>query len=347
MELERRVIDAEQAQVRVEAAGDGKKIVGYAAVFNSNSKPMKTDSGRVFVERIAPGAFANAIDKGDDTKATIQHDPNTILGRRSKGTLRLAEDQKGLRAEIIPPDTTLGNDTIKQVERGDLDKMSFAFRSAEDSWERCSDGTYTRTLKSVSGLSDVTLTDRPAYTATSVSLRMADEAITALEEKRAALKPAVDKVVDQFIDVVTAEKPSEKRFTFVIADKPAEKRFTSTVMQDDNSVIYACDCCLSQAQSLGRYLESLIRRIESVEGEPNDTDQRALDDLADELMDLRGKIKDAAIALEAAGAEEEPEEASVGEASYSDEEAKALRTKAEMGTLSMAEVDAIFAKIVK
>src|SRR4051812_13150212 len=79
---------------------DKRTIVGHAAVFNS-----PTDLGW-FREQIRPGAFAESV-KVDDVRALFNHNPDHVLGRNKAGTLKLAEDDKGLAIEITPPDTQL------------------------------------------------------------------------------------------------------------------------------------------------------------------------------------------------------------------------------------------------
>src|SRR5690606_3218537 len=74
-------------------------IVGYAAVFDT-----PTDIGGFFREQIRAGAFGRAL-QSSDVHALFNHDSNVVLGRSRAGTLRLAEDAKGLRVEIDPPDT--------------------------------------------------------------------------------------------------------------------------------------------------------------------------------------------------------------------------------------------------
>src|SRR5712691_11070343 len=129
-------------ELRVVDGPNGRpRIVGYAAVFNS----LSHDLGG-FRERILPGAFTDALAANEEVLALVNHDPKLIVGRRSVGTLSVKQDQKGLWAEIDPPNNTLGNDTIENVRRKDFNGMSFRFpRGAKDSWSE-SGGETVRTL---------------------------------------------------------------------------------------------------------------------------------------------------------------------------------------------------------
>ena len=98
------------------------KIVGYAAVFDT----LSGDLGG-FREKIARGAFADSLANNDEVHALYNHDSNILLGRRGAGTLRLLEDDHGLRIEIDPPNTTDGNNVVELLRRGDLASMSFGF----------------------------------------------------------------------------------------------------------------------------------------------------------------------------------------------------------------------------
>ncbi|EIQ76315.1 prohead protease, partial [Shigella flexneri 1235-66] len=51
-----------------------------------------------------------------------------LLGRTRSGTLKLEEDETGLRFELTPPDPSTGRDVIELVKRGDISGMSFGFR---------------------------------------------------------------------------------------------------------------------------------------------------------------------------------------------------------------------------
>ncbi len=176
LEAERRTDEVERRvhQGRVEirtAEGGGQKLDGYAAVFNQET--MIGSSQWSFREQIAPGAFSEAIEQ-DDVRALFNHDENYVLGRNKSGTLRLAEDDEGLRYEIDPPDTSAGRDVVSLVARGDVDGSSFAFRVIEDSWEYPKDpASGQRPLRTVLKveLFDVSPVTYPAYPQTTVSAR--------------------------------------------------------------------------------------------------------------------------------------------------------------------------------
>lgn len=164
--IERRNLSV--GELRTITDDDGlRHIIGYAAVFNSLSEDLGG-----FREKIDPGAFANSINS-DDVRALWNHDSNYILGRNKSGTLTLAEDQRGLKIDITPPDSQWARDLMTSIERGDVSQMSFGFRTVEQRWE----GEYpdeTRTLMEVQ-LFDVSPVTFPAYPDTSIGLRSLEE----------------------------------------------------------------------------------------------------------------------------------------------------------------------------
>ena len=139
------------------------RIVGYPVVFNS----LSNDLGG-FVEKVQRGAFAQSLNDNDEVHALFNHDSDKVLGRRGSGTLRLWEDDYGLRMELDPPNTTLGNDVVELLKRGDLVSMSFGFYDVDDSWE-VRDGANVRTINSAR-LFDVSIVVNPAYSSASVQL---------------------------------------------------------------------------------------------------------------------------------------------------------------------------------
>lgn len=160
-DLERRVFL--MREMRVAQDGDKPKITGYAAVFNELSEDLGG-----WYERIAPGAFTETL-KNADVRALFNHDPNYVLGRSKSGTLDLEEDATGLAIEIDPPDTQWANDLLVSMKRGDVDQMSFAFRTVKDNWGTAGE-QIIRTLEQVE-LWDVSPVTYPAYPQTSAQVR--------------------------------------------------------------------------------------------------------------------------------------------------------------------------------
>lgn len=145
--------------------GAGRKIVGFAAVYNSLSQDLGG-----FFEEIEPGTFDKAIRRGGDVLGLVDHETARILGRTSAGTLRLTANMLGLRYEIDAPNTSYANDLVESIRRRDITGSSFAFRVRGDRWEkRTINGKPARVrILTDLELSDVSPVVTPAYLATSV-----------------------------------------------------------------------------------------------------------------------------------------------------------------------------------
>jgi HK97 family phage prohead protease len=147
-------------------------IGGYAAVFNK----LSNDLGG-FRERVKTGAFSDYLRAGGDVVALFNHDPNFVLGRRRSGTLRVSEDQRGLRFEADPAQTNTAQHVLELIDRGDVSQCSFSFRCLEDEWTEEPDPSIpgrsikVRLLKKVNPLFDVSLVTFPAYPDTSCDVR--------------------------------------------------------------------------------------------------------------------------------------------------------------------------------
>ena len=124
----RRPVEYRTFQLEVRSAERGI-IDGYAAVYDKPSEEMGFMFGS-FKERIARGTFDGVLK--DDTRALVNHDYNYVLGRAKSGTLQLSTDERGLRAQITPPDTQWARDLMVSMKRGDIDQMSFGFSVDED-----------------------------------------------------------------------------------------------------------------------------------------------------------------------------------------------------------------------
>ncbi|MEG2151328.1 MAG: HK97 family phage prohead protease, partial [Bacteroidaceae bacterium] len=96
-----------------------------------------------------------------------------ILARSKKGqgSLALTIDNKGLKYRFEAPNTTLGDELLENLKRGEVDSSSFAFTVEKDTWERCKDGKIKRSIKKVAELYDVSPVYNAAYAQTSVYKR--------------------------------------------------------------------------------------------------------------------------------------------------------------------------------
>ena len=159
----------------IRADDDGIKVSGHAAVFNE-----EVDIGGWFREVFLPGAFAKSI-RIADVPFLIEHEGLPLARTRSK-TLKLTEDEIGLRMEatLDPDDPDVGR-IVPKMKRGDLDKMSIAFRATIQEWDDTEDPPL-RTIKEAE-LFDVSIVTSPAYDGTDIGLRSLAEYRDAKAEK--------------------------------------------------------------------------------------------------------------------------------------------------------------------
>lgn len=159
--------------LKVEKRADGEDYIpmisGYAAVFDTETVIGGKDWG--FREKIAKGAFSEAL-KISDVRALFNHEEEYVLGRTKSGTLRLTEDDRGLKVEIDPPDTQDARDLITKMQRGDIDQMSFAFtmEGGVQTWDETGDMPL-RIIEKVGELMDVSVVTFPAYPETEAAAR--------------------------------------------------------------------------------------------------------------------------------------------------------------------------------
>ena len=149
------------AEMREE--NNGLRVEGYAAVFDEEA-----DIGGMFREVIAPGAFTDAIGR-DDVVFLVNHE-GLPLARTRSGTLTLEQDKRGLKmSTMLDPEDPDVRSIVGKMKRGDLDKMSFAFRADVQEWDDSED-IPLRTIRSAS-LYDVSVVTTPAYDGTDIGLR--------------------------------------------------------------------------------------------------------------------------------------------------------------------------------
>lgn len=172
MAHERRYLKQNETQLRAtRGEGGGNTICGYAAKFGVESEELYDERrGVAFREVLLPGCFD--LEANKDVVCNFDHDDNKILGRTTSGTLTLSADETGLYFECRAPNTTLGNDLVELIGRGDINANSFAFDIPDggEEWGETADGTPLRKITRCI-LYDVSCVIHPAYPETELALR--------------------------------------------------------------------------------------------------------------------------------------------------------------------------------
>ena len=183
-----RKISLDDLEVRIDEENETAKISGYAAVFNRYS----VDLGG-FKEILRPGCFRKVLGNGEDVVALINHNRDTVFATKNSGTLKLEENQKGLKFDIdIIPDDDDAKRVYSKVKNGLMNGCSFSFRVAEEGEKvkRGNNGEITREILEVEKLGDVSVVTSPAYPATSVNVRTAEETRDSYTASQRALDEA-------------------------------------------------------------------------------------------------------------------------------------------------------------
>ena len=193
-EREYRLMDiAVRAVAETEDAGNNFIVEGYATTYN-DPYVMKSRDGITVSEQVDPSAFDNT----DMSDVIMQYDhQGRVFARLSNGTMRLENDEHGLKVIADLGGTTIGRELYEEIKGGYTRKMSFGFTISSYTEKETynEDGTIDvlETITGVGRLYDVSAVSLPANPNTSiVSQRSAfidgviDKRIEELEKKRAA-----------------------------------------------------------------------------------------------------------------------------------------------------------------
>jgi HK97 family phage prohead protease len=166
MMLERRYLPLTTGAAEIRADGEiPLRLSGYAALFNSASEPLP------FTERIAPGAFTESLTRAARKEWEIRllhgHDASQMLAATGSGSLRLNEDERGLKVEADLVPSEIGKHVALLVER-EPQAMGFSFGfTIPQGGQRWNKDRTERTLTQVK-LHEVSILtgQEPAYKAT-------------------------------------------------------------------------------------------------------------------------------------------------------------------------------------
>lgn len=232
--VERRFTTATLERRDMGSADDAPRIGGYAAKFNHRSRNLGG-----FVEVVTPSFFDRS--KGNewpDVLCRYNHDDNQLLGTTGARTLSLRVDNIGLDYEVNPP--RAASYLVELVQRGDVQKSSFAFRVPQggEDWSLDSDTGYPLRSLTSGILVDVAPVNTPAYVDTSTALRAlrhagenpAEQQVAEMRKlgigPEAALRSLALRMSAEFEDVLAAAQADELRKFFIRTDNagPATKQ---------------------------------------------------------------------------------------------------------------------------
>jgi hypothetical protein len=154
--------------VRSAAAEDGKGeelyVEGYASVFDSPTVLFEYE-GREYKEQICRGAFEGC--QMSDVIFNYNHSGKVMARTRNK-TLELNIDDTGLFVRARLDGTEEGRKLYEEIKGGYIDRMSFAFRISEESFDK---DEFQWNVRKIKRLYDVSAVDIPAYDDTVISAR--------------------------------------------------------------------------------------------------------------------------------------------------------------------------------
>ncbi len=175
--------------MELEIRGNALHISGYVNAVERESRRlparMCSKAKSDFVEKISAGAFGRAISRAKEVRLMFNHKHD--IGGTADGTLKLSEDNIGLKAAAVIADP----EAVEAAKRGELRGWSFGFTDAKDRWEDVSEGLQRRTIDDLDLQEVSILSVTPAYVGTSVELRGDYLAETEFRSAEDAAKPVI------------------------------------------------------------------------------------------------------------------------------------------------------------
>jgi len=165
--LNDRRFEFQARSIPVEGQPDEMWVEGYAVRFNSPTVLFEID-GIEYREQISSDAFTDA--KMDDVILQYDHQ-GKVMARTRNNTLQLKTDESGLFIRARLNGTEEGRRLYDEIQGGYIDRMSFRFTIAKESFDR---DQRLWTVERIKRLYDISAVSLPAYENTSISARMAD-----------------------------------------------------------------------------------------------------------------------------------------------------------------------------
>jgi len=152
--------------MKVEVRAQEIIISGYVNAICRDSRVLELPDGTKYVEQVAEGVFARAINNNPEIFLKLNHD--RVMGSTKDGVLTLKEDNIGLYAVAKFQD----EEVLQAAEAGKITGWSFGFRCIDDEWTYTDEYYKRRILKDIQ-LNEVSLLVglTPAYAGTSYEMR--------------------------------------------------------------------------------------------------------------------------------------------------------------------------------
>ena len=162
--------------MRVEVRNNKILIDGYVNAVERESKVLYDTRGQ-FIEKIRAGVFQRALEKAENVRVLLDHEPDRELADTKSGKARLVEDNIGLRATVEIDDP----EVIQKAKENKLRGWSFGFLCNKEDRTTDDDGIEKRTVRDLDLLEVSIIDDRksPAYLGTSIEVR--DDKVTLIE----------------------------------------------------------------------------------------------------------------------------------------------------------------------
>ena len=146
-------------------------VDGYATTFDSPYE-LYRDGKYIVMEQVDRNAFQDT----DTSDVIFQYDHEGMVFARTRNeTLKLEEDEHGLRVVADLSSTEASRGIWDAIDKGLIDRMSFAFTVTGDAYEEeeqeNGDVILIRTITKIGKLYDVSAVSFPANEQTSISAR--------------------------------------------------------------------------------------------------------------------------------------------------------------------------------
>ena len=177
---EYRMVQLPEIQFRAAQDEENSYIVeGYATTFDDPYVLYSYD-GRDYKEQIARDALTGT--QMDDVIFLYNHE-GMVFARISNGTLQLSADDHGLHVRADLSSTEDSRRMYESIKAGLVTQMSWAFTVDDEEYD---ERTYTRTIKHVKRMYDVSAVSIPANDKTDISARSYWDGVIAEEARREA-----------------------------------------------------------------------------------------------------------------------------------------------------------------